>query len=137
MYRRTGMSGSERKILLSSGVLPVILGGNPVSAFVFSLRLLIKYGVCTVFCGRGSLAVSLLNPKCGAMSAANKNNPRLFTERMIRFAENNDEFTLLIVPMSKKSRELVFGAKEELESRYIILDSRRSLFLHPLFNERY
>lgn len=131
------MSGSERKILLGSGVLPVIVGGNPVSAFAFSLRLLIKYGVCSVFCGRGSLAVSLFNPRCGSMSAANKSNPRLFTERLIRFAESNDEFTLLIVPMSKRAKELILGAKEELESRYIILDGRRSLFLHPLFNERY
>lgn len=131
------MSSRERKILLGSGVLPVILGGNPFSALLFSLKLYAKYGVCSVFYGKGCLFVSLFNPKCGAMPWAEKENPRLFEERLLDFALERDALTLVIVPMSNKAKELVSDTKSELESRYIILDRKDSVFSHPLFNERY
>ena len=127
------MSERERKILLGSGVLPLILGGNPLSAFLFSVRLFVKYGLSSVFCGKGSLGVSILNPRCGYLPRTDGANTRLSVERLLDFADGNSELTLIIIPMSGEAKALVSAAKSELESRYIVLDGRKSLFSHPLF----
>ena len=129
------MSERERKILLGSGVLPLMLGGNLFTALLFSIKLYIKHGVCSVFCGRASGLVSTLNPKCGALSSTYMESPRLFLEQLSDFALENDELTLIIVPMSDKAKKLVFDLKDELECRYIISEGRSSLLSHPLFQE--
>ena len=130
------MSESERKILLGSGVLPLMLGGNLFTALLFSIKLYIKHGVCSVFCGKASRVVSALNPKCGALSSAYMDNSRLFSEQLSDFATENDELTVIIVPMSNKAKRLVSDLESELECRYIISEGRSSLLSHPLFSKR-
>ena len=129
------MSERERKILLGSGVLPLMLGGNLFTALLFSIKLYIKHGVCSVFCGNASGIVSALNPKCGALSSAYMESPRLFAEQLSDFAIENDELTIIIVPMSSKARSLLGDIRDELECRYIISDGRSSLLSHPLFSK--
>lgn len=129
------MSESERKILLGSGVLPLMLGGNLFTALLFSIKLYIKHGVCSVFCGKASGLVSALNPKCGALSSAYMDNSRLFSEQLSDFALENDELTVIIVPMSNKAKRLISDLGSELECRYIISEGRSSLLSHPLFSK--
>ena len=112
-----------------------MLGGNLFTALLFSSKLYIKHGVCSVFCGRASGLVSALNPKCGALSSAYMKDPRLFSEQLSDFALENDELTIIIVPMSDKAKKLVCDLQDELECRYIISDGRSSLLSHPLFSK--
>ena len=127
------MTDKERRLLLGSSILPVIVG-NGISAHCLLIRLRLKYGMSPIVCGRRKCPLNFLETRCGFLQLHSIKDHRLTAEQLSDLSELCDDMTPVLIPSSGYGSSTVESCLSQLESRYIVLRSGKDIDKHPLFN---
>lgn len=117
------MAKDERAELLEQSVLPVLLGNGP-RAHLLALRLYFRYGVVSFVGGRKRTPLDWLNPFCDFYRLFWGESGRLLKEQLVSLAEEYEDTLFVLIPTTEKSLGLIREYVGELESRFILSESR-------------
>lgn len=114
------MSTSDKYLALEQYVLPVLFD-NTAEAHRISLRIFNSHGIISFICGKKRFS-DILDVSSKTLKLPDTNEARLVTEELIELADKYSDMLPVLIPCSKKAKEIAVNFSEELETRYIIAD---------------
>jgi hypothetical protein len=114
------MSTSDKYLALSQYVLPVLFD-NTIEAHRISLRIFNSDGIVSFICGKRRF-LDIFDISCKTLRLPDTNEERLITEELIKIADKYSDMLPVLIPCSKKAKDIADRFSDELETRYIIAD---------------